>query len=325
MTPVIPLRDLAPPLKKPDERPGKAIEWTKAVGMPLVTLAVTVLGGYYFTSLSKQREDHASNERLYAQLLTNREQSDAGIRKDMFGVVINSFLTTDKTAADKSKDLEDKVLKLELLANNFSQTLDLAPLFKDIARRLPSTSPLSKRLDRTAADLIFRQVQSLSRRGQTVRKTVSLSNWEEDLFGKPILETTVLKSRLVPSTEDQPVAANEQIRFTVEIINVDVERREVGVRMRINFPGERDNDVDRHFNVGPYDFPMLDNTQLPDGLRATVVMTEINVPDTASASMANSFATLHLVIFPAASASLKERQDFDEILLDMLRASRSSH
>lgn len=308
-----------PPIKKPEEKPGRAIEWTKAVGMPIVTLAVTVLGGYYFTSLSKQREDHASNERLYAQLLTNREQSDAAIRKDMFGVVINSFLTTDKT-----KDLDDKVLKLELLANNFSQTLDLAPLFKDIARRLPSASPLSKRLDRTAANLIFRQVQSLSRRGETVRKTVSLSNWEQEVFGKPILETTVLKSRLVPSTKEQPVGAGEQIRFSVEIIDVDVERREVGVRLRVYFPGNSDNDVDRHFNVGPYDFPMLDNTQLPDGLRATVVMTEMKVPDSPSGSMANSFATLHLVIFPAASASLKERQDFDEILLEMLRAERSA-
>jgi hypothetical protein len=319
MATVTPLKDPLPAIKKPDDKPGRAIEWTKAVGMPLVTLIATILGGYYFTSLSKQREDHASNERLYAQLLTNREQSDAAIRKDMFGVVINSFLTTDKT-----KDLDDKVLKLELLANNFSQTLDLAPLFKDIARRLPSASPLTKRLDRTAANLIFRQVQSLSRRGETVRKTVSLSNWEEEVFGKPVLETTILKSRLVPSIKDHPVGATEQIRFSVEIIDVDVERREVGVRLRVYFPGDKENDVDRHFNVGPYDFPMLDNTQLPDGLRATVVMTEMKVPDSPSASMANSFATLHLVVFPAASASLKERQDFDEILLDMLRAERGA-
>jgi hypothetical protein len=112
-------------------------------------------------------------------------------------------------------------------------------------------------------------VQSLSRRGETVRKTVSLSNWEEEIFGKPVLETTILKSRLVPSIKDHPVSATEQIRFSVEVIDVDVERREVGVRLRVFFPGDKENDVDRHFNVGPYDFPMLDNTQLPDGLRAT--------------------------------------------------------
>jgi len=53
------------------------------------------------------------------------------------------------------------------LPNNFSQSLDLAPLFKDVARRLaqdtglPSkeNAALRRRLDSTASNLIFRQVE----------------------------------------------------------------------------------------------------------------------------------------------------------------------
>ncbi len=58
------------------------------------------------------------------------------------------------------------------------------------------------------------------------------------------------KSRLVPSTPYAPVGDKEQIRFTVEVVDVDVERREVEIRLRVDFYGEKDHDVDRHFWVG---------------------------------------------------------------------------
>jgi hypothetical protein len=305
--------------KAPVDKSSKALEWTKAIGMPVVTLAVTVLGGYYFTSLTKDREARESNERLYAQLLTQREQSDAQIRKDMFGVVINRFL-----AEGKKQDWSNKVLQLELLANNFNQSLDLAPLFKDLARQLTQSSglthaqgaELNRRLDRTAANLIFKQVDSLARRGYMKDGQVWLAGWEKS-FGKPFIDATIAKSRLVPSTRYTPVGDKEQLRITVEVIDVDVERREVEIRLRVDFSGESDHDVDRHFWVGQYDFPMLDNTQLAYGLRTSVVITDFHVE---KGHETNSFVQFYLVVFPAASASFKERQDYDDILIDMLRA-----
>jgi hypothetical protein len=307
---------------KPDDKTSRALEWTKAIGLPLVTLVVTVVGGYYFTSLTNAREARDSNDRLYAQLLTQREQSDALIRKDMFGVVITRFL-----ADVKQEDWSTKVLQLELLANNFNQSLDLAPLFKDLAAKLThgagltreQSAALEKRLDRTAANLIFKQVNSLARRGFVAEQPVSLADWEKS-FGKPFIDVAIAKSRLVPSTPYAPVGEKDQISFSVEIVAVSFERREVEIRLRVNFSDEKDQDVDRHFWVGQYDFPMLDNTQLPHGLRTSVVITEFFVPDAPEAREANSFVKFHLVVFPAASASFKERQDYDDILLDMLRA-----
>jgi hypothetical protein len=310
--------------RKPNDKWGKVLEWIKAIGMPLATVAVTIVGGYYFTSLTKDREAREGNERLYAQLLTQREQSDSLIRKDMFGVVIKSFL-----ADAKQEDWSNKILQLELLANNFNQSLDLAPLFKDLARRLPKGAGLTRaqreelktRLDLTAANVIFKQVNSLARRGYVEERIVSLAAWKAQ-FGKPFIDVPVPKARLVASSADAPVGEKEQIRFAVEIVDVNVDRREVEVRLRAEFSGENDRDVDRHFWVGQYDFPMLDNTQLPYGLRTSVVITEFFVPESLEDRQANSFVKFHLVVFPAASASFKERQDYDDVLLDMLRAKR---
>ena len=307
--------------KRADDKMSKVLEWIKAIGMPFVTLVVTVVGGYFFTTLSNEREARESNDRLYAQLLTQREQSDALIRKDMFGVVISSFL-----ADAKPKDWSTKVLQLELLANNFNQSLDLAPLFKDLARRLnqgpnvagAESAQLKRRLDRTAANLIFRQVNSLARRGFVKEQSVPLAGWEKS-FGKPFIDETVPKARLVPSTPYRAVGQDDQIGFTVEIVDVNVERREIEIRLRVTFSDANEENVDRHFWVGQYDFPMLDNTQLPYGLRTSVVITEFFVPEAPAERETNSFVQFHLVVFPAASASFKERQDYDDILLDMLR------
>ncbi len=305
------------------------LEWIRAIAMPVVTVVLTVVGGYYFTSLAKAREVREGNERLYAQLLTQREGSDALIRKDMFGVVIKSFLE------DPSKgDWSNKVLQLELLAANFNQSLDLAPLFKDLARRLSGRSglpiaqrqELKKRLDLTAANVIFKQVNSLARRGLVEGRAVPLAGWQAS-FGSPFIDVTVAQSRLVPPGANGGGAADGRIRFSVEIVDVDIDRREVEIRLRADFSGEDDQDVDRHFWVGQYDFPMLDNTQLPYGLRAAVVITDFFVPGAGATTKpdreANSFVKFHLVVFPAASASFKERQDYDDILIDMLRAQES--
>jgi hypothetical protein len=316
-----------PPARAPAAgKSDRALEWVKAIGMPIATLAVTVLGGYYFTTLTKEREARESNERLYAQLLTQREQSDSLVRKDMFGVVINRFLSDQK-----EENWSNKVLQLELLANNFSQSLDLAPLFKDLARQLnqrtgltsAQSTTLKRRLDQTAANLNFKQVSSLARRGFVKSQQLTLGGWENS-FGKPLIDESIAKSRLVPSTGYATPVEKDRIHFSVEVIDVSVDRREVEFRLRVDFPDKDAQDIDRHFWVGQYDFPMLDNTQLPYGLRTSVVITDFFVPDTGEDREANTFVNFHLVVFPAASASFKERQDYDDILIDMLRAEGRS-
>jgi len=139
--------------------------------------------------------------------------------------------------------------------------------------------------------------------------------WQPGEPIKPIIEDGLAMRQLVPSTEYSMVGAEEQIHFKVEILDVDLDRREVQIHLRVDY-SDSDEPLDRHFWVGPYDFPMLDNSQLRHGLRTSVVITDFLVPDE---DKRNSIVKLHLVVFPAVSSSFKERQDYDDIYRDMLR------
>src|SRR5262245_46100834 len=78
----------------------------------LTALAVALLG-YYTSSIVRQQETRDSNERVYTQLMSSREQAESGLRKDMFLSVIQGFLKPD------AGGLEPKMLNLEMLAYNF--------------------------------------------------------------------------------------------------------------------------------------------------------------------------------------------------------------
>jgi hypothetical protein len=301
---------------------ARGLEWVKAVGMPVVTLVITLIGGYYFNNLVKERESRESGERLYAQLLTQREQSDAQIRKEMLNLVVNNFFVDAKKG-----DLPAQVLKLELLASNFNQSLDLAPLFKELARRLgdkaeiagTSAADMRRRLDVSAATLIIKQVTSLGRRGHAREVSVPLADWDKR-FGQPFIDERLPYARLDYASDGAASRSQGTVRFRVEIIDVDIDRREVEVRLRVDLPGDTDQNLDRHFWVSPYDFPMLDNTPLPFGLRCSVVISDFFVPSADDGDReANSVVKFHLVVFPAVGASFKDRQEYEDVQFDKLR------
>ena len=88
----------------------------------LTALAVGLLG-YYTTSIVRHQETRDSNERVYTELMSSREQAESSLRKDMFLSIIQAFLRPE------SGGLEAKMLNLEMLAYNFHESLNLKPLF----------------------------------------------------------------------------------------------------------------------------------------------------------------------------------------------------
>src|SRR5215472_10062280 len=93
----------------------------------LTALAVALLG-YYTSSILRQSELRETNERVYTELMSSREQAESGLRKDMFLSIIQTFLRTEATG------LESKMLNLEMLAYNFHESLNLKPLFAHMDR-----------------------------------------------------------------------------------------------------------------------------------------------------------------------------------------------
>src|SRR5712691_8549386 len=124
--------------------------WDKAaiilqpVGGLLTALAVAfvgILGSNYLernrSEEAKHRQQAESQEaklRLYTELMSRREQADTALREDMFKSIVGTFLTPS------TAKLEQKLLSLELLAYNFHESLELAPLFKHIRREVEESN-----------------------------------------------------------------------------------------------------------------------------------------------------------------------------------------
>src|SRR5437868_6000840 len=102
----------------------------KPLGGLLTALAVGLVG-YYGSQALNRSQALDTDVRLYAELMSQREDAETSLRKDMFNSIIGTFLTTKKTTG-----FEERVLNLELLAYNFHEALDLAPLFKTVYKQI---------------------------------------------------------------------------------------------------------------------------------------------------------------------------------------------
>jgi len=265
----------------------------------LTALAVALLG-YYTSSILRQSEVRETNQRVYTELMSSREQAESGLRKDMFLSIMQIFLRPEGAG------VESKMLNLEMLANNFSESLNLKPLFSHMERQI-STSPSSEkkdykeRLDQVAKEVTNRQMVLLEMVGRKFSRTVDF----EKLRGSP------------GGLELEPeklVLNNIDREFMLSVNGYDPQQRELTIELGVRTPRESSNVQRRTFIVGLYDFPMIDNTRLSGDQRAAVVLNQIN----------EGGADLTLVYFPGSYASLKEKVSYDEVVenLRLLGQSR---
>src|SRR5947208_211621 len=155
----------------------------KAVAIPLVTLIL----GFVFNASLNSRQERESNIRLYTEMMGRREQADSDLRKDMFKSILDTFMRKDPKL-ELDEQLNQEVLNLELLAYNFHESLDLAPLFKHVRSRIPQQgtpaqgekrAQLLKRLENVAQQVIMRQLTVLSDSGMVERGDTSLQKIDD--------------------------------------------------------------------------------------------------------------------------------------------------
>ncbi|MCZ6594681.1 MAG: hypothetical protein O6943_07190 [Bacteroidetes bacterium] len=114
----------------------------KALGAILVPLAIVfiaLIGNHYL----QERQNQESKLKLFTELMSDREQSESTLRKDMFEVVLTQFFK--KTENDKQEHIELQILNLELLTYNFSDSLDLNPLFINIVELIEDKYDLEEK------------------------------------------------------------------------------------------------------------------------------------------------------------------------------------
>lgn len=303
---------------QPAQRPPVRDRWDKAaivlqpLGGLLTAVAVAVLG-FWTSSYLRAREGREAalrermqtsetNARLYSELTSKREESDSALRKDMFTSIINSFLREGPAT------LEQKMLNLELLVYNFHESLNLKPLFLHIEREVggkPQAPAYRARLRQVAEEVIKKQMLVIEDGGETFDATIDA------------------KTLAFPSPEgSSPFVAKDLVvdgirrNVKLEVIAADPPQEEVQLRMTVRTAeANRVDTSSAEFWVGPFDFPMIDNTRLPHDQRLAVVLNNFDAR--------RGVADVTVALFPGKYAGLREKPYYDEVLAKLLAANRS--
>jgi hypothetical protein len=285
----------AEPAPKLEGLPDNKDHWDKMaiilapVGGLLTAIAVASLGFMGSAALERQQSEEAKL-RLYSELMTRREESEATLRKEMFQSIIGSFFDAS------SSNLDTRLLKMELLAQNFHEALSLSPLFLHLKREIEkaNVSPSERRgyevrLSELAREVTRKQLVVLEAGGKRFDWTVLLSDSLLAGLGSEQLEDVTLELDGVSR------------RFRVTLQSVDTAQRQIHTMLEIETGAER-YAVD--FDLGFFSSPMLDNTRLSNDQRVAVVLTDLN----------SAGANVSLVYFPGSRASLREKPYYEEIL-----------
>jgi hypothetical protein len=264
----------------------------------LTAVAVGALG-YYTSSVLRSNEELTTNQRVYSELTSSREQAESSLRKDMFLSIIDTFQRPDPAG-----NLENKMLSLELLTYNFHDSLNLKPLFSHMLRQIDTSKDEStktgyvRRLNQLGRDITTRQLVLLEQVGTKFSRSVDFDKLKQE----GVLELEKAQLSL----------GKYQREFTLSVLMVDPKTREMRVEMGVRTLGDSSAMQLRRFQIGNFDFPMIDNTRLSGDQRAAVVITQSN----------DGGADITLVYFPGSYASLKERASSDEIV-EQLRSMGS--
>jgi len=278
------------------------LKFVGAVGTAVVLGFVGFFGSHFLA----QRQEAETDLRLYTELMSKREEADTSLRKEMFNSIITNFL---KPASEEQPD--KLVLNLELLAYNFHDSLDLGPLFKDVYKRLAKNSAENtqyiERLKKLTRDVIAKQIAMLAEAGGKRDGNIAFADLETKPGGVTVTDDFIS----VKSSQPGGLTTQKQVR--IEVLGRDFEKQELRVRLIVRTPPDTD-EADAVFSVGFFDFPMLDNIRLPQGLRCAIVLNEFDND--------NKSADFTFVYFPGSRASLKEKPYYDEILSSLRKPSQ---
>ena len=256
----------------------------------LLTAVTVALLGYYTTNILRSNEAATTRKQVYTELMSSREQADSSLRKDMFLSIIETFQRSERSS------LEAKMLNLELLTYNFHDSLNLKPLFAHMGREItaatadPNQASYRARLNQIGRDISTRQLVLLEQVGKKFSRSVDF----DKLKAEGILELAPEKLTL----------ADHEREFTLSVLAANPQTHEIRVEMGVRTLNGTSTLQLRKFQVGDFDFPMIDNTRLSSDQRAAVVITQAG----------ESSAEITLVYFPGSYASLKEKVSYDEVV-----------
>lgn len=300
-------------VNNPEPKPQKDL-WDKlAIIMEpvggLITAITIAMVSYYASDYINRNQENEAKTRLYTELMSKREESEAALRKDMFSSIINSLLRENVT-------MDEKILQLELLAYNFHESLNLTPLFTYLNRKNNSDTKdpelktsYRQRLFNMSKEVTSKQLASLEGVA-SVEKFVyfydSLAFSPNDTFSC-VFNDSIVNGKKVDSIK-------HIVHLT--ILGKDEVNSSVNVRLKVatRMPGKQDKVVDPSFTIDYFEFPMIDNTRLINDKRVAAVLRDFDP--------VNKFIEMDVIFFPGSHSSLKERPYYDDIVAKLLPKSQ---
>jgi hypothetical protein len=281
--------------------------WDKAaivlqpVGGLLAALAVAGLG-FFGSQFIERRQSEETRARFTSELISKREEADSALRKDMFVSIIQSFLRADSTSID------DRLLKLELLAYNFHESLNLKPLFFQLDREAIKAggaqgTELRDRLGKVAREVTRKEMVVLEEVGKAFERNIDFDDLASNPGGIPLQPAMLTLNKV-------------ERNFALVVKKVDVVRKEMQIRLEVKTRNEDTGEYrtdDAEFWVGYYDFPMIDHVRLSRDQRFAVILKNFS----------GGSARVSAVYFPGAYASLKEKPYVQEMVQNLLQTKKT--
>lgn len=254
-----------------------------------------------------ERTKVEQNFKLYTEMLGKREQEDTQVRSQLFDKLLGTYLDP------KSKDLDARLVALELLALNFHDALNLSPLFWELDRRLAATPgaqgrALRDQLEHVGQQVKERQAALLTVDGESYPLDIDLSL----LFpGAPPFHAGFV-ARLEHGSV--PAAQGRGREFSVDVTDHDPKRRRLFVV--VSTPGATGESNTVSFWVDPYDFPLVNFSRISSGERFAVIQDTYR-PDV-------GYARLKFLYFRSERSGAKDKPFLDELRLKLIAPAASA-
>lgn len=356
------LKDNSSPLRAPAEEEELKEQWwgkldraIKIISPILIPLVIALLGFWgqrTITQLSVQEQ----NSRLYTELLSRREEAESSLRKDMFKEIMSGFFTEIVAKAKipeededyKGDDIKDmlskKILKLEMLALNFGDSLSIGPLFSElsidieqvlktnrdvIAHYKTVAAPYQKRLRSLAKRVASRQMSTISAGSKSSDKyefKITANTQEIRLEEDEIVNNKDFYWSSMDSVDEDKLKLDGVTRFfEIKLSDADFVNYTINVNMKIlEIPKDNDNDksdtgspivvADRSFNMDFFNFPLIDNTRLSHNHRFALIIEHFD------------YNTIELkgVLFPGSFASQRDKPFLNDAINE-LKANKNEN
>lgn len=264
----------------------------KTLAMPAAICIVPLI----FELFSHEHDERAQQFNLYTELLSKREQADMGVRQAIFDKVFDKYLPPE------SRDVETRLVGLELMASNFHESLDISPLFWQLDKQVMKEPDVAarkgdlKELERIAGDVKSSQIEGLEIAGRKTEISFDLELPAEQQKNHSV----EWQLPHLPGAPGKPPPAR---RFDVGLIRGDIEGRRLQLQLSYSTRNEPKQIV---LWADLYDFPLMNFSRISDEERVAIVLTRLDAE--------SKSATVTLVYYPSSRSGTKDRPYIDDVM-----------